>query len=159
VFDYIPLSKATVYLDSVIIGYGLDADTATLNVGDSLKFTVQKLVGNTLTTVKTVSIVGQDLKEYVTGDFVNRATAFGINQQFAKGEIFAIRVQWKGADTSRHFFLTYSYADSCGTVAFQGQNFTSPAYPSTFIGSMLAGEIRASGATASVSNYSKYLWI
>jgi hypothetical protein len=154
VFDYIPLSKATVYLDSVIIGYGLDADTATLNVGDSLKFTVQKLVGNTLTTVKNVAIVGQDLKDYVTGDFVNRGTAFGINYQFAQGDIFAIRVQWKGADTSRHFFLTYSYADSCGTVTFNGQNFTSPAYPSTFIGSMLAGEIRASGATASVSNYS-----
>jgi len=153
VFDYIPTSKATVYLDSVIIGYGLDADTATLNVGDSLKFTIQKLVGNTLTTVKSIAIVGQDLKEYVTGDFVNRATAFGINHQFAKGDIFAIRVQWRGADTSRHFFLTYGYADSCGTVTVSGQNFASPAYPSTFVGRMLAGEIRASGATATVSNY------
>jgi hypothetical protein len=77
-----------------------------------------------------------------------------------QGDIFAIRVQWKGADTSRHFFLTYSYADSCGTVAFQWSKLSLHLLTHLhFIGSMLAGEIRASGATASVSNYSKYLWI
>jgi hypothetical protein len=149
-FDYIPLSLSTVYIDSVELRYGLSGDS-TYNNNDSLIFKIQKIQSNALVTVAQRSVVGQDLKQFFTGEFV-RGAAFPINYQLNQGEAFGIRVEFKGADTSRHFFLTYGFADSCGSITFQNQTFASPAQPSIFAVNNYFGQIQANGATATVQD-------
>jgi hypothetical protein len=151
-FDYIPLSLSTVYIDSVELRYGLSGDSSNYNNNDSLIFKIQKVQSSALVTVAQRSVVGQDLLPYYTGGSSVRAGVFPINYQLNQGDAFAIRVEFKGADTSRHFFLTYGFADSCGTITFQGQTLASPAIPSIFAVNNYFGQIRANGATATVQN-------
>ncbi len=150
-FDYIPLSLATIYVDSVELRYGLDGDTLTFNNNDSLIFKLQTIQSGALATVATRSVVGQNLNKYWTGGSSVRGDVFPIGYQLNKGDAFAIRVEFKGADTSRHFYLTYGFADSCGTIPFQGQTLASPAIPSPFAVNVYYGQIRPNGATATVS--------
>ncbi len=149
-FSYIPISLATVYIDSVILGYALDVDSNKLTNTDSLNITVQKKQGSTFLNVKKVAVVGSSLKPYITGGFVNRAKSTFIGCQLNKGDIFSIQVEWKTLDTAKRFYLTYSYGDSCGTITFNGQQFSSPAYPSVFKGKNYFGEILADSLGLSV---------
>ena len=148
---FLPLSASTIKLDSLGMEIGISGDSTKMQ-NDSLVFTIYKRVGTIETTVKTVVISGPSWFEnfYVDPGYLHYAQV-GIDYQFNQGEGFAIRMDYLAKDTSSHCLFAYTYADSCGTVTVQGQNFTSPAFTPPFGKISYSGEIIPNGATAAVS--------
>ena len=147
---FIPRASTTIKLDSLGMEIGLSGDSTKMH-NDSLVFTIYKRVGTVETVVKTIALHGPSWFEpfYVAAGSLHYAQ-IPIGYQFNKGEGFSIRMEYLCKDTSSHFLYAYSYSDSCGTVAFQGQSFSSPAYTPNFGRISYQGEIRPSGATATV---------
>jgi len=162
-------SASQITLDTVYMFAGVAADDTSVTgglAGDSLVLSVYPITGTTInaTPVQSVTYAGHDgLAPFVVGTTPGymRLVTLPVSQTFNAGQGFAIGVKFFSSDTSSHFWLSYSYADSCGTVSYQGQTFTSPAYPSPFAkntkwgantGSAFFGQIDSTGpTTASVT--------
>ncbi|MFN8324045.1 MAG: T9SS type A sorting domain-containing protein [Chitinophagales bacterium] len=151
---FIPRASTTLSLDSLGMFVGISGDSTKMG-NDTLLFTIYKRVGTVETLVKTINISGASWFEpfYVQSGSL-RYAQIPVNYQLNKGEGFAVRMDYLGKDTSSHFFYTYCYTDSCGTITFQGQNYSSPAYTPTFGIISYQGEIQpaGNGAAVSVSN-------
>jgi len=145
-------SASQITLDTIYMFAGLAADdtssTGALN-GDSVVISIYPITGTTVsaTAVQKVTYSGYNgLQPFVVGTTPGymRLVTLPISQTFNPGQGFAVGVNFFSSDTSSHFWLSYSYADSCGTVTYQGQTFTSPAYPSPFAGTAKYGNIGGS---------------
>lgn len=149
--SFIPLSSTTISLDSLGMHVYLEGDS-NLMTNDSLVFTISKRVGTVETPVKRVVDKGPSwFEKYYSDGTGIPYVQIPIGYQFLKGEGFAVKMQYYGKDTSSHFSYTFAYTDSCGTIDFQGQTLSSPAYKSPFGTMSYSNEIRPSGATATLS--------
>ena len=162
-------SASQVTLDTVYMFAGVAADDTTPTgglAGDSIVLSIYAITGTTInaTPVQTVTYAGYNgLAPFVVGTTPGymRLVTLPVSQTFNPGQGFAVGFKFFSSDTSSHCWLSYSYADSCGTVSYQGQTFTSPAYPSPFArntkfgtntGSAFWGSIDSTGpTTASVT--------
>ncbi|HLP52901.1 MAG TPA: T9SS type A sorting domain-containing protein [Chitinophagales bacterium] len=147
----VPRADKTISLDSLGMFVAIWGDTVAANgkmTNDSLLFRIYSITGTTVSAqpVKTVVFSGYNgLSQFFNGQGFIGYSQIGINQQFTLGQGFAVRMDYRGKDTSSHCFLSYTYADSCGTITFQGSQFDSPAYPSPFAGSSSWGSIGQTG--------------
>ncbi|HLP20349.1 MAG TPA: T9SS type A sorting domain-containing protein, partial [Chitinophagales bacterium] len=147
----VPRADKTISLDSLGLFAAIWGDTVAANgkmTNDSLVFRIYGITGTTVSAlpIKTIVFSGYNgLRQFFNGQGYIGYSQIGINQQFSLGQGFAVRMDYRGKDTSSHCFLSYTYADSCGTITFQGQNFASPAYPSPFVGSSSWGSIGQTG--------------
>ena len=134
--------SSTVTLDSVGMFIGVAADDTSSTgalVNDSLVISIYSVTAGTVSAspVSHQTYAGHDaLQQFVVGTTPGylRYAQVTVGQTFGLGQGFAVGIQFYSGDTSSHCILAYSYADSCGTITFQGNQYTSPAYPSPFIG-------------------------
>jgi type IX secretion system substrate protein len=167
------LSASVVTLDTLGMFIGVAADDTTSTgglAGDSLKFSIFPITAGTIsnTAAQVLTYSGYDaLQPFVVGNTPGylKYAQVPVGQAFAPGQGFAVRVDFFSSDTSSHCILSFSYADSCGTVVFQGNTYASPAYPTPFInsakysnqryGNTYYGEIDSTGpTTAAVTDVS-----
>ncbi len=160
--SYYPLSATTVYLDSLGMFIGIWGDTVHAHnkmANDSLVFTVYSVANNSLSQIKKVVFSGYTgLSQFFNSPNILGFVPIAIHQQFNQGEGFAVRLDYLAKDTSSHLSLSYTYADSCGTVYINGNPYPSPAYPSPFAACDLYGNIdhnqAGTGATVYDANNS-----
>ncbi|HWB64813.1 MAG TPA: PKD domain-containing protein [Chitinophagales bacterium] len=157
----VPLAASTISVDSLGLFAGIFGDTVQADgkmTNDSLVFTIYPVNGSTVSTtpVKTVVYSGyNDLSQFFKGDGYLGYAQVAIGAQLTQGQGFAVKMQYIAKDTSSHMDLSYTYADSCITIEYLGNQYSSPAYPSPFFGAALYGEIDSTGPnTASVTNIS-----
>ena len=137
------IGSSTVSLDSLGIFMGISADDTSVTgglAGDSLVFNIYPINNGTITLTPAVTktFAGHDaLAPFVTGTSPDllRYCQIQVNHQFAQGQGFAVRMDFYSSDTSSHCLMSYSYADSCQQIVYQGNTYASPAYPSPFINS------------------------
>ena len=140
------MGSSTVTLDSLGMFIGVYGDTVSAHgtmTNDSLVFKIYSIAPGGLigtTPVKTVSFVGYaGLAPFLVGPQYLHYASIQVGQSFAQGQGFAVKMNYYNSDTSSHCLFSYTYPDSCQTVTIQGQQYTSPAYPSTFVGSAQLG--------------------
>ena len=135
-------ASSTVTLDSVGMFIGVAVDDTSVSgglVNDSLVISFYSITAGTVgnAPVSHQTFAGHDaLAPFVVGTtpgYLKYASVV-VGQTFGLGQGFAVGVQFYSGDTSSHCILAYSYADSCGQITYMGQQYTSPAYPSAFIG-------------------------
>lgn len=121
-----PRATITVKLLALGMAMNINGDTALMH-NDSLVFTIYKMVGNTPTAVQTIVRSGvAQLMPFITLPGYYTYAQIAVNQQFAMGEGFKIRLDYKGKDASSHCGFGFSWADSCGAA-------NAYAYPSPFV--------------------------
>ena len=151
----IPRAGTVVSLDTLYMFMGIAGDTLMSHgtmAHDSLVIGIYKVVGNVVSGIPTTTIVNSGyagLQPFIVGETPGymRLVTVPVGQAFNAGESFAVRVTYLNKDTSSHCWLSFSYADSCGTVTYQGSTMTSPAYPSTFAHNSSWGSIDSTGVT------------
>ena len=140
------LAGSQVSLDSLGMFMGIAADDTTSAgglAGDSLVFSIYHithgLLANAPDTVLTFAGY-TGLARFLTGKNPNeiKYCQIQVGKLFAVGQGFAVKYQFFSSDTSSHCILSYSYADSCGTIVISGKTYASPAYASPFIGTAAA---------------------
>lgn len=155
-YSYYPRASSTIYLDSLGMFVGIWGDSLKM-LNDSLVFSVFTITGNTIGATPVKQVVFKGYGELNANGFITQENYLGYNQigigyQFNQGEGFAIQMDYLGKDSSSHCIFSYTYADSCGTIVYQGNTYTSPAYPSPFYGNNFWGEIRTTAGVTSVND-------
>jgi PKD repeat protein len=139
------LAGSSISFDSMGLFIGIYGDTVSshnIMANDSVVFKIYTIThGSVSATLDTsISFIGYaGLAPFFVGPQELHYASIQVGRQFAQGQGFAVRMEYYRADTSSHCILSYSYADSCQQVVIQGQTFTSPAYPSPFIGTAAIG--------------------
>lgn len=146
-----PLSTSTLTLDSITAFCGLWGDSTKM-ANDSLLFKIYAINSGVIATTPVKTLVFKGFNQlrpfYVPAPNYLLPVTVPASQQFTQGQGFAIRMDYRNKDTSSHFTLGYSFADSCNTVILGGNSFLSPAYPSVFQGSSYWGEIDSVAPTS-----------
>jgi len=158
----LPLTGSTITLDSLGLFMGLWGDTVVADgtmANDSLLISIYRVVGGAVSSTPVETIVNSGyagLSQFYTGGSgYMKFIQIPVIYTFNTGEGFAVKLTYLNKDTSSHFILSYSFADSCGTIVYQNTTYESPAYPSPFAGSSSFGQIDTS-AVVLMTNQNKF---
>jgi len=129
-YGYFPLADYSISLDSLAFYIGINGSQINM-ANDSLVINIFPMIDGVVNpVVKTLVYQGYtQLLPFIQNPGYVTLTTVGVGQQFAQGEGFAIDISYLNKDTATHCTFTYAYADSCGTIPYLGNTYSSPAYP------------------------------
>jgi hypothetical protein len=150
---YLSSSASTVYFDSLLMYTALTGDTVQM-ANDSIVIEIFSLTNGTFSATPVQTIVEKgwaQLKQfYAYGGYV-AAPVVPVHLQLLQGQGMAVLLKYQNKHPKNLLSLLYSYADSCGTVVYNGSTIASPAYPPVLPGNEFYGSINAD--TAGIVDY------
>jgi len=132
-------ANSTVTIDSIRFYGGLSGDSL-LMTHDSLVFTIFGDLNGNVTLVKKIVYTGMSqLRQFYLPSEELAGFQIPVGSALAQGQSFGIDIEFINHDTSGHFLLAYSYADSCGTIVYLGNTYGSPAHLTSLPGTSFWG--------------------